>query len=151
LNRHSRILGNDPDHADQQRSRGQRAYCSDRGQRGGCGRTVALYLAEVLPRHSVTAALLVQLLIGLLAGASLKAAAEALRTPFAAETFYRLRRCLRRRLDLLRSCLCRVKPAPASHQSEPLLQTAEHLHAIFSAELCAVTAFQLHFQQPVMG
>jgi hypothetical protein len=32
--------------------RGQRAFCSDRGQRGGCGRTVSLFLAVMLPRHS---------------------------------------------------------------------------------------------------
>lgn len=95
--------------------------------------------------------MLAQLLIGLLAGASLKATAEALRTPFAVETFYRLRRGLRRRLDLLRSYLCRLKSAPASHQSEPLLQTAEHLHAVFPAERCPVIAFQVHFQQPLMG
>lgn len=151
LNRHSRILGNDPDHADRQRPRGQRAFCSDRGQRGGCGRTVAVCLAEVLPRHSVPAPLLAQLLAALLAGAALKAAAETLRTFFSVETFYRLRRKLRRRLDLVRSCLYRELTAPASDQCDPLLQTHEHLRAVFPAQRCPLTAFQLHFQQSLLG
>lgn len=112
---------------------------------------MSVCLAEVLPRHSVTASMLARLLIGLLAGAALKATAEALRTPFAVETFYRLRRCLRRRLDALRALLGRERPAPASNQAEPLLQTAELLHTVFPAEFCPVTAFQLHFQQPLMG
>lgn len=112
---------------------------------------MAFCFAEVLPRHSVTAPLVTRLLISLLAGASLKAAAEALRTPFALETFYRFRRSFRRRLDRIRTCLCREKPAPESHQSDPLLQTAEHFQAVFPAERCPLTAFQLLFQLPVMG
>ena len=72
--------------------RGQRVFCSNRGRRGGCGRTFSLFLAEVLPRHTFPASLLWQLLVRLLAGASLQAAAESLRLPFALETVYRLRR-----------------------------------------------------------
>ena len=94
-------------------------YCSARGQRGGCGRTFAIFLAEVLPRHSVTASILARVLIALLAGAAVKAAAEALRTAFALETFYRLLRRLRRRLDVVRTCLHRELPAPASAHTRP--------------------------------
>lgn len=144
-------MGNDPEHADRQRSRGQRAFCSNRGQRGGCGHTVAIFLAEVLPRHSVTAAILARLLAGLLSGIALKAAAETLHTPFALETFYRLRRSLRRRLDCLRTQLCREQSPPRSRHTEPLLQTAEHLLCVFPVEPCPLTAFQLHFQQPLLG
>jgi hypothetical protein len=79
-------LGNDPERADGQRRRGQRAFCSNRGRRGGCGRTVAICFAGVLPRHSVTTGLLTRLCAGLLTGSSLKAAAEALDAPFALET-----------------------------------------------------------------
>ena len=88
---------------------------------------------------------------GRLAGIALKAAAEALRTPFSLESFYRLRRSLRRRLDLLRACLCREKKAPESQQPDPLLQTFEHFQAVFPAERCPLTAFQLRFQLPVLG
>jgi hypothetical protein len=57
------------------------------GRRGGCGRTFAIYLSGVVPRHSVDAPTLSHLFSGLLAGLSLKAAAEALRMPFALESF----------------------------------------------------------------
>src|ERR1017187_10691505 len=74
LNRHSHSRGNDPAVADGQTIRGQRAFCSNRGQRGGCGRTFMLCLAEILPRHTLTASLVWQWLVKFLAGLFLKAA-----------------------------------------------------------------------------
>ncbi len=65
-------------------------FCSNRGQRGGCGRTFSIFLAEVLPRHTVRAALLWKLLSQLLAETGIKAAVESLRLPFALETLYHL-------------------------------------------------------------
>jgi hypothetical protein len=79
LNRHSRALGNDPKATDGEKFRGQRVYCSNRGLRGGCGRTFAFFLADILPRHTLTASLVWPWLVKLLAGLSLKAAAEELR------------------------------------------------------------------------
>jgi hypothetical protein len=108
-------------------------------------------LAEVLPRHTFTASLLWQLLIRLLAGASLKAAAEKLRLPFALETVYRLRSKLRQKLDLIRARLCRQQAPPASSQTDPLLQTVEHLQSVFPGGECAPAAFQLRFQHPFLG
>ena len=63
-------------------------FCSNRGQRGGCGGTFSIFLAEVLPRHTVRATLLWKLLSQLLTEAGIKAAAETLRLPFALETLY---------------------------------------------------------------
>lgn len=77
LNRHSKLYGNDPAVANGQALRGQRIFCSNRGQRGGCGRTFPVFLAEVLPRHSVTSAWLWQLLLRLWKGGSTKAAVGA--------------------------------------------------------------------------
>lgn len=145
------MRGNDPTTADGRSLRGQRVFCSNRGQRGGCGRTFSLFLAEVLPRHTFTAPLLWQLLIRLLAGGSLKAAAEALCLPFALETVYRLRGNLRQKLDLIRARLCRRQAPPGSAQTDPLLQTVEHLQAVFPGRECAPTAFQFHFQHPFLG
>lgn len=110
-----------------------------------------MFFAGVLPRHSVTAALLARLLAGLATGVALKAAAEALHTPFALETFYRLRHRLRRHLDVVRAALCQEQKAPASLQSDPLLQTSEHLRVIFPTSGCPVAAFQLRFQRPLLG
>jgi len=151
LNRHSRSLGNDPNTSDGQACRGQRVFCSNRGQRGGCGRTFAFFLADVLPRHTFTASWLWQWLVKLLAGLSLKAAAQTLRLPFALETIYRLRRKLQRGLDSVRTRLCRKQAPPQSTQTEPLLQTVEHLQLAFPRSACPPSDFQLHFQHPFLG
>jgi hypothetical protein len=108
-------------------------------------------LADVLPRHTFTASLLWPWLVNVLAGLSLKAAAEKLRLPFALESVYRLRRQLHRRLDDLRSWLCREQSPPASRQLDPLGQTVEHLRAVFAGQACPPAAFQLHFQRPFLG
>jgi hypothetical protein len=151
LNRHSVLYGNDPFDCAKERVRGQRVFCSNRGQRGGCGRTFSVFLAEVLPRHTLTASLVWQCLLKLLAGLSLKAAAEKLRLPFALETVYRLRRSLRHGLDLLRTRLCREQTPPGSAHPDPLLQTVEHLQVVFPRSGCPPADFQLRFQRPFLG
>lgn len=151
LNRHSKLHGNDPTSVDARVVRGQRVFCSNRGQRGGCGRTFSFFLADVLPRYTVTASLLWQWLIQWLASASLKAAVETLRVPFALETLYRLQRTLRRQLDRVRTLLCQQQDPPRSAQSDPLMQTTEHLQAVFPQSACPASAFQLHFQCPLLG
>jgi hypothetical protein len=150
LNRHSVLRGNDPAQSSGQSVRGQRVFCSNRGRRGGCGRTFSLLLAEVLPRHTLTAPLVWRWLLEILAGLSLKAAAEKLRLPFALETVYRLRRGLRRHLHALRTRLCREQKPPFSTHADPLRQTVQHLQAVFARSLCPSAAFQLHFQHPFL-
>ncbi len=144
-------MGNDPKATDGETFRGQRVYCSNRGQRGGCGRTFALFLADILPRHTLTASLVWSWLVKLLAGFSRKAAAEKLRLSFALETIYRLGRGLPRRLDALRTRLCRNQSPPVSPRTDPLLQTVEHLQTVFPGSRCPPADFQLHFQQPFLG
>jgi hypothetical protein len=87
----------------------------------------------------------------MLAGDSLKAALEKLRLPFALETFYRVRRKLRHRLDALRARLCGEQKPPGSTHTDSLLQTLEHLRLVFPCGLCVPADFQLHFQHPFMG
>ena len=126
-------------------------YCSNRGLREGCGRTFSVFVAEVLPRHTFTASLVWQWLLKLLAGLSSKAAAEQVRLPFTLEAVYRLRRSLVRRLDALRTRLARERPPPVSTQTDPLLQTAEHLRELFPGSACPPAEFQLQYQHPLMG
>ena len=126
-------------------------FCSDRGQRGGCGKTFSIFLAEVLPRHSCTATGLRQLLVKLLAGGSVQAAARSLRLPLALESIYHLLGRLRRRLDAVRCSLCGRQAPAASSQKDPLLQTVEHLQSVFPGSVCPVSEFQLVFQQPLLG
>jgi hypothetical protein len=108
-------------------------------------------LAEVLPRHTLTASRVWSWLVEVLAGRSLKAAAEKLRLPFALETLYRLRRGLQQGLDRVRTRLCREQSPPASGQTDPWLQTVEHLRAVFPDSACPLAAFQFHFQHPFLG
>ena len=145
------LRGNDPAVVNGQIVRGQRAFCSDRGQRRGCGKTFPLFLASVLPRHTFTAALLGALLGKLLGGATIKAAAESLRLPFSLEAVYGIVRRCRRQLGVVRSFLSREQPPPASAQTDPLLQTLEHLRRVFLPPVCALAAHQRHFQRPWLG
>jgi hypothetical protein len=151
LNRHSFLYGNDPDRPAGQRLRGQRVFCCDRGQRGGCGRTFSVFLADVLPRFSVSASLLWQLLLLLLPGGSIQAAIHALRLPFAPETLYHLLQRLRLRLDVLRVNLCQVAPSAPSSQSDPLLQTVEHFRTAFAPAPCPIQEFQSRLQKALLG
>lgn len=151
LNRHSILYGNDPFACAKQRVRGQRVFCSNRGRRGGCGRAFSIFLADTLPRHTLTATVLWQWLIQKLAGLSEKAAAEKANLPFALETVYQLGRKLRHGLDRLRTLLCRKQAPPASAQADPVLQSVEHLQNVFPRQECPPVAFQLHFQLPFVG
>ncbi|MBC8010674.1 MAG: hypothetical protein H7067_11330 [Burkholderiales bacterium] len=154
LNRHSRLYGNDYASAqrDARRLRGQRVHCSACGTRGGCGRTFPIYLADVLPRHSVPGALLTLLLVGLLAGTSVHAAAAAqpLLGPFSLLTFYRLAARLGRQNDHLRVLLSGVSTPPPCAHADPLRETIAHLRAVFAAAADLVAAFQLRFQVPLL-
>lgn len=145
------LRGNDPATAAGRIVRGRRVFCSDRGQRGGCGRTFPLFLAGVLPRHTFTAGLLWMLLRKLLAGATIKAAAETLRLPFSLEAVYGIVRRCRRRQGVVRSFLWREQPAPGSGQTDPFLQTLEHLQLTFAWHGCALAAYQAHFQGAWLG
>jgi hypothetical protein len=131
--------------------RGQRIFCCNRGQRGGCGRTFSIFLAEVLPRHTVSASLLWQVLCRLSADASVKAGVETLRLPFALETLYHLLGRLRLRLPELLSRLGSQEQAAGSFQTDPLLRSVEHLQSLFAREGCPLVRFQIHFQSSLMG
>jgi hypothetical protein len=151
LNCHSKLFGNDPDSNEGDPiQRGQRVWCCNRGQRGGCGRSFSIFLAEVLPRHTVTGPWLWRLLQRLLAGGSIKATVEALTLPFALETLYHLLHRLRQRLAEVRSVLCREQKPPASSQTDPLLQTAEHMRSLFPKSICPAADFQFYFQRPLL-
>ena len=152
LNRHSRLQGNALDDPAGQSLRGQRAYCSRRGRRGGCGRTVSLFLSGVLPRHTLNAPLLWRVLRGVLGGASLQSVAQGLpKLPMALESLRGACRRLRRRLDAVRTVLCGAQAPPLSTRREPLHQTLEHLQAVFPHSTTVLEDYQCRFAQPFMG
>lgn len=151
LNRHDRIQGNDPNAVDKQTLRGRRVWCSNRGRRGGCGRTMRIVFARVLPRHSVNATMLSELLKRLCAGGSIQSAWEQCRLPMHLQSVYHLVQRFRERLAAVRSALLSRCPPPDSVHADPLRQTAEHLRCAFAQSECPVEAFQYAFQTPIMG
>ena len=104
----------------------------------------------MLPRHTVNASGVWSLQDRWSAGGSIKAAVEAQAPPFGLETLYHLLQRMRPELAALRSALSREQPAPASLQTDPLLQTAEHLRRLFPESGCPAADFQLHFQRPLL-
>lgn len=150
LNRHGRIEGNDPQSADGRLQRGHRVYCSNRGRRGGCGRTFPILLAHVLPRHTFSAKLLWAVFHGLLGGLSIRASWQSAGKPLALETTYHLIQRLRHRLSDVRAALSRLTTPPAGVASDPLLQTLEHLRAAFPGCPSPVEAFHQRVQRPVL-
>lgn len=127
-------------------------FCSNRGQRGGCGRSYSLLLAWVLPRHTYTAPRLWDVLARLGAGGkSIKSVWEQLRPPLTLDTLYHLLQRLRRRLSEVRSALWRETSPPPCDFAAPLLQTISHMRQAFASSGCPLSAFQLRFQQSLMG
>lgn len=151
LNRHDHVKSNDLDAADKQTVRGQRAWCSNRGRRGGCGRTMLIVFAHFLPRHSLNATILGRLLKRLSAGGSVQSAWERCGLPAQLQSVYHLLQRFWERLDAIRRALLSRCAPPDSAQTDPLRQTAEHLRCAFPSTACPVEAFQYAFQTPIMG
>ena len=150
LNRHDTLSGYDPSSSDKTVKRGRRAWCSNRGQRGGCGRTMSICFAYILPRHVFTAPLLDELLAHLEAGCSVQAAWEQTRIPLPLESAYHLLQRLARRLDQVARTL-RKRCRPPRARDHPLRRTAALLHHAFPGTKCAVSEFQYTFQAPILG
>ena len=86
----------------------------------------------------------------MLAGLSLKAAAEKLRLPFALETVYRLRRGLRQGLD--RCERGSAGTIAASQRARRSLAANRGTSAGgFPGSACPPAEFQLRFQHPFLG
>lgn len=151
LNRHSLMRGNNPDANTGFVVRGQRVFCSNRGRRGGCGRTFPVMFDWALPGHTFTAVLLWQAVLRRLDGLSLRAAWHSVKSPLALDSFYHLLQRVRRRLTPLRTALSSAIAPPRSKRSDPLLQTFEHLTAAFPNEACPIRSFQRSFQRPFAG
>jgi hypothetical protein len=153
LNRHSLLKGNHPIHAEGECWRGQRVFCSNRGQRGGCGGTFPILFSHVIARHTFTAPLLWAILrsLALTGVLSVKAAWEQAGSPLSLEGFYHFLQRWRGRMPTLRTALCRLVTPPDGRHADPLKQTIEHFQAAFSPESDALSAFQMRFQASVAG
>jgi hypothetical protein len=126
--------------------RGWRVYCSNRGRKTGCGKTYAVLLAIHLYRRIVGAGRLWGFLKEILSGKKIGQAWETVASPFCLETGYKLWAGFLRNQSAIRVALHAVA-APARSDRDPILQTIEHMRAVFPRADCPVVAFQQSFQR----
>lgn len=131
--------------------RGRRLFCSDRFLGRGCGRTVAILLDHILPRHTVRATTLLDFAKAVLGGASRRAAWQTASSKVLGLTScYRLWRLLQHAQSYLRTKLSSVTAPPASAATEPFAQLLEHFQAAFPVESCPFSSFQSRLQSPLL-
>ncbi len=131
--------------------KGQRCYCSKRGKRGGCGRTIVFIFTWVLPRHSYTSEHLWTLLEEISKGRSIMKGIMKLPSIFSDGGAYHILQRLRKREGCVRERLLQICSPPRSSRVDSLAQSAEHLRSAFPEENDPIQAFQKRFQVPLMG
>ena len=129
--------------------RGHRLFCSNRGRRDGCGRTIAVLLASVVPRRVAGAAAVFAFLLALSVGTN---TAEAWRRASAMtlRTGYRIRSALDLAGPAIRTALLARAPPPSVASASPRAQLVAHLREVLGADLASFDRFQLAFQCSVL-
>jgi hypothetical protein len=133
--------------------RGRRAFCSNRGQRPGCGRTFSVLLSTVLAGFVVRTLTLFCFARAVLSGLTRRAAwlREAGGAP-SLSSGYRLWRRLSEAQATLRARLCRVTSPPDSAAREPLAQLLQHVVVVVgTGEADPFSALQSQQQQGLLG
>ncbi len=114
---HGRLLGYSESSSDRV-VRGHRLFCSDRGRRDGCGHTIAVLLACVLPRRIVRAATIFAFLAARVDGAT-AAAAWRRSSSMTLRTGYRIREALALVGPAVRAALLSRAPPPSVASPSP--------------------------------
>ncbi len=133
--------------------RGRRFYCSNRGNRPGCGRTVSVLLHVLLARFLVTTTLLAKLVHGVLAGDSVRSTWLAVCDgKFSERNGYRMWHRIVQAQPRLRSLLFGRGPPKESTEKHPLAQMVSHMQDVLSTqtESNLFARFQSVFQQGVL-
>ena len=127
--------------------RGRRFFCSDRGQRPGCGRTLSVMLQTVLTGFVVRTLTLYCFVQAVQSGLTRRAGwRRAAQGALSLSSGYRLWRRLCAGQSALRARLCRESPAPPSNAREPLAQLCAHLRLVIGEGVSDLfSAFQLRF------
>lgn len=132
--------------------RGRRIFCSNRGQRSGCGRTFSVLLGSVLSGFVVRTLTLLCFARAVLSGLTRRAAwlLEA-QGALSLSSGYRLWRRLDQAQATLRGRLWRMAPPPDSAKREPLAQLLAHLVLVVGqSEADPFSALQIRLQQGVL-
>ena len=133
--------------------RGRRLLCSNRNRRTGCGRTLSIFLADVIPAFSTRTSTLSRMLLAIVSGLSIRASWLTVKpSGTSLRNACRLIGRIAHEQPRLRSMACRLEPPPlpSDHPtSHPLSQFVAHLQAAFSATPCFFESLQLHTQEAV--
>lgn len=114
LNAHGALRGGAENLPGKDAVRGRRFFCSNRGNRPGCGRTCSVLLAQVLRHASVRTGSYWRFCCARLSGLGVLAAWEQARTGFSLESAYRWWRRWPQAVAALRSHLWRGREPPGS-------------------------------------
>ncbi len=145
LNRHGVLKGfGDEQKRQEEVVRGFRVFCSNRGNRQGCGKTHSVLLAKYLYRHSVQTREVVLFFNGLLEGKSLERSWYDSVRFFYVETGRAIWRKFSRTHLGIRSRL--FKKQNISSQKEPRLVTWEGIQSDFKSD-DPLQDYQLYFQR----
>lgn len=143
LNRHGRLRTKAGE------VRGVRLWCCPRRKGNpGCGRSLSIWFAGVIPGHSVSAqALDCFLRAWARLGGDIQAAWQEARTGFSIDSAYRWVKRFVRNQGGIRSRLCRVRAPPRACSKWVHAQLFGHLQAVFGAKSFTIN-YQMHFQRP---
>jgi hypothetical protein len=133
--------------------RGRRIFCSNRGQRPGCGRTFSVLLGAVLSGFVVRTLTLFCFATAVLSGLTRRAAwLREARGALSLSSGYRLWRRLSGAPATLRGRLCRIAPPPDSVARQPLAQLLAHVVLVVGeSEADPFSALQNRLQQGMLG
>ena len=141
---HGLLYGNDPHHSHTRIVRGRRLLCSGRSGRGGCGRTCPVFETHILPRHTISSAILWQFM-QLCLSHSILHAWQHTAAAFSTSCAYRIHSRILYFQDHIRSRLTQRARPPPCHSSQPRDQLIAHLAQAFPGG-DPVAAFQSLFQ-----
>jgi hypothetical protein len=127
VNRHGSLRGCGEGQAGKQAERGRRFFCSNRGQRDGCGRTFSILLSQMIGGATVRSRELWRFYRAKFSGQSALAAWASLRSGFSVEAAYGWWRRWSRGQCALRAWLCRGRAPPVG-------SVADALAAVFGAD-----------------
>ncbi len=147
-----RLKGNDPNgQGPEQINRGQRIFCSNRGNRKGCGCSFSVLEPTGLPNRSIDTAALTILLTAVLtcAGCIYRAFNQCIKWSFSLSSAYRIWNEIDHWQTHLRHRLCQCTGPPTCSSTEPRLQLLAHLQSAFQTD-DPIRSFQAHFQTPFL-
>ena len=132
--------------------RGHRLFCSNRGNRPGCGRSVSVWVGRFVPRFSVQTGVLLRLLMAVLQGGSTRdSLAQADPHGLSERSGYRLFSRLLRAQSHLRTRLCERGPSPPSQSAAPFAQLLSHFRSVLEAPDDLFQEFQCAFQMDLFA